>query len=232
MAREQFIDSLRMASRLLAPPSVSTGQHDSDAYLDAVLNTTDPWLTPRSVEGFDPADFASWPQGERNELARAVAAFLEIADKVPPNKPATKAQTKQSRKHLERAIFILRQQLLREWRAAQDSMLQEATAAARKRGWHVQQDEKDLQESLLGAYKAPRLRIRANDKEVVLDPIARFGSGRQGLVDLVVMPTYETAYFVTFKNGAWQIISPRGTLHRRPFSAATFANTIAHLSHR
>ncbi len=117
------------------------------------------------------------------------------------------------------------------WLDAQKQMLEEATAAAKKKGWFFEEDEKEMQESLLGSYKAPRLRIRTLNNEVLLDPIARFGSGRQGVVDLVVMPTFETAYLVVFKNGEWQIVSPRGTMHRRPFSQTTLVNTITTLAH-
>ncbi len=92
-------------------------------------------------------------------------------------------------------------------------------------------DQKEVLESLLGRYKAPRLRIRTQDGEVVLDPVALFGSGRKGVVDLVVMPTYETAYLLAFKNGQWQIVSPRGTAHSRPLTRATLVNTITKLSH-
>ncbi len=232
MAREEFIDSLRFASQMLPPPKVNSGQGaESDAHLSSALHFADLWLTPRSVEGFDPADFADWPRKEREELAREVAAFLEIARRVQANKPATKTQSKQARKHLERAIQIVRPHLLHEWLEAQEKMLKEATAAARARGWYVERDEKEVLESLLGTYNAPRLRIRTRDQEVVLDPIARFGSGRQGVVDLVVMPTYEMVYLVTFKDGRWQIVSPRGRLHRRPFSQTTLANSIAKLPH-
>ena len=110
-------------------------------------------------------------------------------------------------------------------------MMKEARAAAEAKGWYVQMDEKEVLESLLGSYKAPRLRIRTQDREVVLDPVARFGSGCQGVVDLVVLPAYETAYLVAFKNGQWQIVSLRGTAHRRPFSQAALVNTITKLSH-
>ncbi len=231
MAREQFIDSLRLAARMLPPPRVSSDQGaQTDAYIATKLNAADLWLTPRSVAGFDASDFADWPKKDREELTREVGAFLAIAEKVPADKPATKTQSNHARKHLERAIQIVRQQLVQEWLEAQQKMMHEATAAAKAKGWYVQMDEKEILESLLGSYKAPRLRIRTQDREVVLDPVARFGSGRQGVVDLVVMPAYETAYLVAFKNGQWQIISPRGAAHSRPFTQATLVNTITGLS--
>jgi hypothetical protein len=230
VAREQFIDNLRFASRMLPPPRVDSDLGaQTSAYLAAKLYAADLWLTPKVVEGFDPADFADWPKKEREELAREVAAFREIARRVPPNKPASKSQSAQARKHLERAIKIMRNRLLPEWIEAQNEMMQEARTAAAGEGWFAQMDEKEVSESLLGSYRAPRLRIRTPDREVVLDPVARFGSGRQGVVDLVVMPTYETAYLVAFKDGQWQILSVRGTARSKPFTHETLVNTIAKL---
>ena len=232
MAREEFIDSLRFASRLLPPPTVSSGQGaHTDLQLSSMLHSADLWLTRKSVYGFEPVDFADWPMQDRTELAQEVAAFLEIADQVPANKPATKVQSKQARKHLEKAIKIVRQHLLPEWLKAQKEMLDKAKAAAKGKDWFFEEDEKDVRESLLGEYKAPRLRIRTKNRELVLDPIARFGSGRQGVVDLVKMPTYERVSLIAFKDGGWQIISPSGTLRGRPFTQTALVNTINKLSH-
>lgn len=233
MAREEFLDHLRAASRTLPPPTGRTGKGVSaDADLASTFHNGNHWLTPTAVEGFDSADFHDLTQKERDELSREVSAFLAVAGQVSAGKPATKAQSNQCRKHLERVIEIVGRRVLSEWLEAQRKMLDEATAAAKAKGWYVEQDEKQLLESLLGQYAAPRLRIRTPNNEVVLDPIARFGGGRQGVVDLVAMPTYETMYLVTYKNGDWQIVAPHGTLHRRPFTQATLVNTITHLSQR
>jgi hypothetical protein len=224
MAREQFIDNLRLADQLLAPITMSWPGGKTTYY------SGDPWLTPKSVEGFEPADFADWPKEEREELEREVAAFLAIAREVPPNQPATKAQSKQARKHLERVMMIVRDRLLPEWLEAQEKMLDEAAAAAKAQGWYVEKDEKRIEESLLREYKAPRLLIRTWEKEMMLSPVVRFGSGRQGVVDLKVSPTYERAYSVTFKDGRWWIVSLQGKQHKRPFTRETFVNTINKLS--
>lgn len=237
MARENFFDSLRFASQLLAKPAV---QFDSmsgfkiERRLEPNFNSADLWLTPKAVDGFDVGDFSDWTKGDREKLAKKVAAFLDVARQAPANKPATKSQSQRARKHLEQIIEIVRTHVLNEWVAAQTKMEDEVAEAAKAEGWYVERDEKELQESLLGKYKSPRLRIitKNKEKEVLLDPIARFGSGRRGVVDLVTMPTYETAYLVTFKGGAWQIVSLSGTLHSRPFSQQTFIKTIASLSKR
>jgi hypothetical protein len=223
MAREEFIDNLRHASRLLA----SSGNGGTFGhYSGSALHSSDPWLTPKAVEGFDRKDFSDWPRKDVDSLARDVSAFVDLEKEIPTNVIALKVRSKNARNHLEGIIEIVGQRLLNEWLEAQEQMVKEATAAAQENGWYVEKDEKKLRETLLGAYRAPRLRIRTPLKEVVLDPIARFGSGRQGVVDLVVMPTYDTAYLVTLKEGRWHIVSPEGTLKRRPFNRKTLVNTI------
>jgi hypothetical protein len=109
-------------------------------------------------------------------------------------------------------------------------MMDEATKAARAKGWYVEKEEKDVLESLLGAYKAPRLRIRTENKEVVLDPIACFGSGRQGVVDLAIMPRFETKCLIVFKDGRWHIVSLREPIQRKPFTQTTLVSTINKIS--
>ena len=137
---------------------------------------------------------------------------------------------KRARKHLKAAMKIVRDRLLPEWLQAQEQMIQEAEAAARAKGWYVERDEMQVEESLLGTYRRPGLLIRTWDREMMLIPVARFCAGRQGAVDLKVSPNYERAYTVTFKDGRWQIVSLQGRQHRRPFNRETFGNTIS-LSH-
>jgi hypothetical protein len=232
MSREDFIDNLRFASRMLLPPKVSSGQGSrSDERIGAVLQSADLWLTRRSVQGFEPADFSDWPEQELEKLKKDVAAFLALAEQVPPRESATRAQSTKARRHLERAIETVRSQLLPGWLEAQSKMEDEAAAAAKEKGWYVEKDEKEVLESLLGSYGAPRLRIRTRDGEVIFDPIARFGSGRKGIVDLVVMPTYETAYLITFNDGEWQIVPRHGAQRSKPFSGKAIVKTIADLTH-
>jgi hypothetical protein len=224
MAREDFYDSLRLADQLLVPMKV-TWPGSKTTYFQG-----DPWLTPLSVEGFNPADFADWPEKDRKRLQAEVDAFLTIARQVPPNAPASKALAKQAREHLEAVMTIVRDRLLPEWLEAQEQMLQEAEAAARAKGWYVERDEMQLEESLLRVYSAPSLLIRTWDRELRLMPVARFCAGRQGAVDVKVSPTYERAYTVTFKDGRWQIVSLQGRQNKRPFNRETFASTISRLS--
>jgi len=232
MGHEQFIDNLRIASRSLGPQVVGHAPGPGNgAEIASALHSADLWLTQKSVEGFDPADFEELPQQQLQKLKKDVASFLAIAKSVSAKKPATIAQGIQARKHLEQVIQIVGGQVLEKWLEVQKTMLNEATAAAKANNWHVEEDDKEVLESLLGRYRAPRLLIKTPDRGVVLDPIARFGTGRRGIVDLVVLPTYETAFLVTFKDDKWQIVSPHGAMHRKPFNKKTLVNTITHLPH-
>ena len=230
MARDRFLDNLRLASRLLARPragvvpSNATGARSATVTSDSAL-----WLTPKAVADFDVADFADLPLTERVRLEGDVASFLSVANSVPPGTPATANQRTKARKSLEGVIRTVREALLAAWLGAQRAMMGDAAAAAEGEGWYVERDEKVVTESLLGQYKAPRLTIRTDTKGVVLEPIAFFGSGRRGVVDLILLPAYETKCLVTFQDGRWELISPNGRMHRRPFSASAFVNAITHL---
>src|SRR5688500_9071092 len=99
MAIDKFIDSLRLASRSLLPPRVVSGQGAKvDDYFARSLHQTDLWLTKKSVDGFDPADFNGWPSKDQRELAREVEAFLRIAEGVTADQPAKKSQSVEARK--------------------------------------------------------------------------------------------------------------------------------------
>ncbi len=233
MARDDFFDNLRLAHQFLIAPRVNSGQgRASDAHLAARIHSSDLWLTPKSVEGFDESDFKDWPVAERQKLAKEVAAFLGAARSVVANEPATKAQSRIARKHLDGIIRIVGGRLQNQWVDDITEMEKVAVAAANGKNWHLEQDEKEVSESLLGMYKAPRLRIRTPDHEIMLVPIVRFGSGRQGVVDLMVLPSYEREYVVVLKGDEWQIVSLNGRQFRRPFNQRTLVNTIQNLPRR
>ncbi len=224
MARNEFIQHLRTAYRLLQPPKVQTDHGSGDnERLSKALDSADLWLSRRAVSGFNEADFADLPNNQGKVLANEVAAFLGIAEKVPPNKPARPDQSAEARKHLEAIIGIVREPILKHWLVAQENLIDEAKKAAKSKGWGVREEKKEVAESLLGKYFAPRLHIRDNDKEVVLDPVAYFGSGHQGVVDLAVMPTFEAANILSYKDGQWQIVTRN---NRLPLTQSTLVNTI------
>lgn len=66
------------------------------------------WLTPATVEGFDPDDFTFLPQSERDELRTNVEGFRKVAETVPDSGPATEAQIKEALPKFRRILEILR----------------------------------------------------------------------------------------------------------------------------
>jgi hypothetical protein len=96
MAARDFLLSLRTAARLLSP-SVSTEGTRLDAdHLTGVLRRATIWLTPSSVDGFDPHDlheeFPELSEQDREQLIRDVAEFRLVAGRVPGDQPASQEQ--------------------------------------------------------------------------------------------------------------------------------------------
>jgi hypothetical protein len=87
---------------MVAPPRVVVDSPRLDARrIEDMLRTTDPWLTPEAVAGFDEKDFSFLPDDERGRLAGLVAAFRGVAETVSPTGPAP-------RDAVERALPLFR----------------------------------------------------------------------------------------------------------------------------
>ena len=75
MARERIPrQSANRIAKSRAPKASSGQGARTEDYVTAILHSADVWLTPRSVAGFDPADFTDWPEKDRDELAGEVRA--------------------------------------------------------------------------------------------------------------------------------------------------------------
>ncbi len=93
-SKRDFLLNLRVARNLFVhPPIVKVDSPTVDAEaLSADSNRAAIWLTPRSVAGFDAADFRELGPTRQAELLAAVQSFQAVADLVPPNQPATREQ--------------------------------------------------------------------------------------------------------------------------------------------
>ena len=56
-----------------------------------------------------------------------------------------------------------------------------------------------------GVYRAPALLMQHDAIRVMLDPLARYGVGNDGIVDFYVMPAWDRVAVLTFKNKKWRI---------------------------
>lgn len=226
MAREEFIRDIWRADRQLAPAQVQTDSPYVQPNVVAwVLRRADLWLTPKVVESYRPEDFLNLPPNRQDELRLAVEGFRRVAEAVPSRSPATPEQSAQGRRHLETVIAILRDLLLPEWVGALERLAQEAETWSQRQDWGVKRDPKPLHEPLLGIYSAPRLLIHTVEGRLLLDPVTRFAAGAEGLVELSVMPSYDSVR-LTRANGTWDIQPDPPDEPSRPWAEEAFVTTV------
>jgi len=108
-SKRDFLLNLRVARNLFVhPPIVKVDSPTVDAEaLSADINRAAIWLTPRSVAGFDAADFRELGPTRQAELLAAVQSFQAVADLVPPNQPATHEQFSVARAAFAKILDIL-----------------------------------------------------------------------------------------------------------------------------
>ncbi|MCI0461698.1 MAG: hypothetical protein L0Z62_32505 [Gemmataceae bacterium] len=93
MAKQDFLDNLRVARNLLFHARAETGSpHLDPQALERTSAQAAIWLTPKSVQGFNAEDFPELGPDRQRELQAAVREFLEVANQVPPKAPATPEQ--------------------------------------------------------------------------------------------------------------------------------------------
>jgi hypothetical protein len=72
-------------------------------------------------------------------------------------------------------------------------------------GWKTRTIQKSMKDSRLGPYKAPALLMQKETVEVILDPVARFAPGTEGVVDLYLFPAYDDIARLHFTDGVWKL---------------------------
>jgi hypothetical protein len=88
MAVQEFWNNVRIGARLIAPQVVADSPQLDRGFIESTLRRATLWLTPRTVEGFNEADFPFLPQEERERLAKLVNEFSEVAPPVSPTDAA------------------------------------------------------------------------------------------------------------------------------------------------
>ena len=76
---------------------------------------------------------------------------------------------------------------------------------AAESGWSTRQSEARLHDSQLGNYSAPALLLQFETTKALLEPIARFAPGTEGVVDLYLMPAYDDIVSLYLSDGAWHV---------------------------
>lgn len=204
--REKFILDVRRSARTLQKPTVDadSGAVEIDA-IQRILHRAALWLTPKVVENYRPDDFTGWPKEEKDRLQLGVEAFLQIAEQVPPDKPATIEQFTEGTHRLRELINVLGRMVLAEWAETIEIVEKQVEKWSAESGWRSRRVDKKLSESLIGDYKAPQLLIYAEPNLYVLDPIARFVPGSQGSFDFAIQPSYDTTSLYRDDSGHWYV---------------------------
>jgi hypothetical protein len=71
--------------------------------------------------------------------------------------------------------------------------------------WSTRQIPKKMKDSRLGLYDAPALLMQKETTRVLLDPVARFAPGADGVVDLYLLPAYDDIASLHRVDGEWRL---------------------------
>jgi hypothetical protein len=91
-----------------------------------------------------------------------------------------------------------------EWLAILEQFFTDVEAWAKKQDWATLRTPKNLTETRIGSYTSCRLLVHMIEGRLVFDPMARFVSGGDGLIDWYVLPSYDSSFLVREGN-VWQL---------------------------
>jgi hypothetical protein len=97
------------------------------------------------------------------------------------------------------------EKLREEWLERLSELVETVCSWVQELDWSTRRIEKKLEDSQLGTYKAPALLLQKETVRVLLEPIARFAPGVEGVVDLYLMPAYDDIATLYFYDGGWQL---------------------------
>ena len=92
-----------------------------------------------------------------------------------------------------------------EWLGRLDELMGNVQQWLQEIGWSSRRIEKRLEDSQIGVYQAPAMLLQEGTTKMLLEPIARFAPGVEGVVDLYQMPAYDDIATLSFADGAWRI---------------------------
>src|SRR5271165_6750519 len=92
-----------------------------------------------------------------------------------------------------------------EWLRALTDLTANVKKWAEELNWSTRQIAKKMKDSRLGVYEAPALLMQKETTRVLLDPVARFAPGADGVVDLYLMPAYDDIASLYLVDGEWQL---------------------------
>jgi hypothetical protein len=107
MSIKSFWRSVRTALSLWNPRvETDSARLDPISHEEAIRNAVI-WLSPASVAGFNASDFRFLPDEDQRRLEDAVEEFRKVAEKVPAQGPAKKAQIERASRFLNEIVTLL-----------------------------------------------------------------------------------------------------------------------------
>ncbi len=97
------------------------------------------------------------------------------------------------------------EQVRDEWLRAVEQLVTNVEGWCKANDWPTRRIDKHITESPIGEYVAPALLIQVDLVKLLLEPVARFVPGAEGVVDLYRMPEYDDVATLYRHGGAWQV---------------------------
>jgi hypothetical protein len=116
-----------------------------------------------------------------------------------------------------------------EWVAAVEGLIGDAETWSHKQDWATRRDAKPIVEDRLGPYIVPQLLIQGTFGRLLLDPVARYIVGAEGLVDLFLIPSYDSLMIARYPEG-WFLVPEDAEGPRVPWSEASFVEAALRLA--
>ena len=101
------------------------------------------------------------------------------------------------------------------WAAEVRGLVDTVAAWCRSRDWPASVGEKRIRERPLGIYTVPRLRFHTGERQYLLDPVARYAARSEGVVDLGILPEFDTVPIYR-RNGSWRVDATGADPDRSP----------------
>lgn len=92
-----------------------------------------------------------------------------------------------------------------EWIQAVEQLVSKVESWCREKEWPTRRIDKRLEDTRIGEYVVPALLLQVDLVKLLLEPIARYAPGSDGVVDLYRMPEYDDVATIYRRNDAWEV---------------------------
>jgi hypothetical protein len=97
------------------------------------------------------------------------------------------------------------EQVRDEWIAEVHRVIAEAETWSEERGWGTLRDHRTITEDPIGSYQVPVLLIHTPKGRLLLSPQARYVFGGNGLIDVMLYPSFDVQNCLVKVEDGWRI---------------------------